>query len=138
MGDKTRDNVNYQKRAVCVLVAPLVEADILVAGSIYGVIPERSIIKSVRVNVKTISGTSSATLDVLAGAAVIANEVAVTVAGVIVGTDVPGENWLATGGNITVRSGSVSPANGAFIGDLIIEYIELDKKTGEYTQYYEA
>jgi len=129
-----RLGTNNQKRSVCVGVArALVESQILVDGINPFKLPVGSLITSVRVNVTTVSGTSSATVDVLAGADVIANEVAVTVAGSIIATDIPGKNYLATGGEITIKAGSTTPADGALVCDLVIEYIELDKRSGEYT-----
>ena len=133
MDDKRRTGVNNQKRSVSVLSVPLVEADILTTGSIYATLPARSLILSVSVNVVTVSGTASSTVDVEANGAVVANEVAVTVAGNIVGTVVSAAAYLATGGNIEVLAGAVTPEDGAFVGDLVIEYIELDKTNGEYT-----
>jgi hypothetical protein len=133
MADRTITGINNQKRSVSVLSVPLVEADILTTGSTYANLPARSLITSVIVNVATVSGTASSTIDVTAGGSVVANEVAVTVAGAIVGTVVSGVAYLATGGVIGVLAGAVTPADGAFVGDLIIEYIELDKTNGEYT-----
>lgn len=133
MADKKRDGKNNQKRSVSVLSVPLLEADILTTGSIYATLPARSLITAVIVNVATASGTASATVDVEANGTVIANEVAVTVAGAIVGTVVTTAAYLATGGDIEVLAGAVTPADGAFVGDLIVEYVELDKSNGEYT-----
>ena len=133
MTDLKRTGTNNQKRSVSVLSAPLLEADILTTGSIYATLPARSLIISVTVNVATASGTASATVDVTANGTVVANEVAVTVAGGIAGTLVSAATYLATGGDIVVLAGAVTPANGAFVGDLVVEYIELDKSNGEYT-----
>ena len=133
MADLKRTGTNNQKRSVSVLSVPLLEADILTTGSIYATLPARSLILSVTVNVATVSGTASSTVDVSAAGTVVANEVAVTVAGVIVGTVVSAAAYLATGGDIVVLAGSTTPADGAFVGDLVVEYIELDKTNGEYT-----
>lgn len=133
MANKKRDGTNNQKRNVSVLSTPLVEADILTTGSIYATLPARSLILSVTIIVKTASGTASSTLDVSANGTVVANEVAVPTVGAIVGTIIAAAAYLATGGDIVVLAGAVTPADGAFVGDLVIEYIELDKTTGEYT-----
>ena len=133
MADKTRDDNNFQKRGVCVFTAPLAEADILTTGSVYGNLPERSLIVSAGVLVTTVSTTTSSTLDVKVGSTVVANEVAVTAAGFIAGTMVAANQYFATGGAITVLAGSTTPAAGDLVGELVIEYIELDKTTGEYT-----
>jgi len=133
MTDLRRTGTNNQKRSPSVLSAPFVEANILTTGSIFATLPPRSLITSVIVNVKTVSGTASSTLDVSANGTVVANEVAVTTAGAIVGTVVAGAAYLATGGDIVVLAGSTTPANGALVGDIVVEYIELDKTNGEYT-----
>ena len=133
MVDKKRDGTNNQKRGVSVLSVPLVEADILTTGSIYATLPARSLILSVAIVVTTVSGTASSTLDVTADGTVVANEIAATVAGAIVGTVVSTAAYLATGGDIIVLAGSTTPADGAFLGQLVIEYVELDKTNGEYT-----
>lgn len=133
MTDLRRTGLNNQKREVSVLSAPFVEADILTTGSIFATLPPRSLITAVRINVKTASGTASSTLDVSANGTVVANEISVTSAVPVTGTVVAAAAYLATGGNIVVLAGAVTPANGALVGDLIVEYIELDKTSGEYT-----
>jgi len=137
--NKTREGTYNQKRSISVLYAgSLAEADILTDGQIVAVLPERIIIDEVIVNVTTVSTTATATVDVLIGTDVIANEVAVTVAGAIVGTRIPGKMYQASGGAITIKAGAVTPADDDLVCDLIIKYIELDKKTGEYTSFYSA
>ena len=131
--DKTRTGINNQKRSVSVLSAPFVEADILVDGSSFANLPARSLITNIIVNVTTVSATATSTVDVTANGNVVANEVAVTTAGAIVGTVVSGEAYLATGGALVVKAGAVTPAAGDLVGDIIVEYIELDKSNGEYT-----
>lgn len=133
MVDKTRDNNVMQKKGVCVAVIPFVEADVLLAGSTYVNIPERSLITRIISNITTASGTASATLDVSAGGTVIVNEMAVAATGVTDETLVAAAQYLATGGVILIAAGAVTPADGALVGELVIEYIELDKNTGEYT-----
>jgi len=133
MTDKKRTGLNNQKRSVSVLSVPFVEADILTTGSIYAALPPRSLILSVTIVVTTVSGTSSSTIDIEANGTVVANENAVTVAGAIVGTVVAAAAYLATGGNIEILAGATTPADGALVGDLVIEYVELDKTNGEYT-----
>jgi len=136
--NKTREDTNFQKKGVCVVSTPILEADLLVDGSVYAVLPDRSLIVSVLINVTTVSGTANATLDVLANGTVVADEIAVTVAGAIDDAVVPAAAYLATGGEIVVKAGAVTPADGALVGDLVVEYIELDKNTGEYTVLLES
>lgn len=137
--DKTRDDLNFQKKGVCVMVAPLVETEINGDGAIIGVLPERAIITDVILNVTTESGTASATIDVLVGSDVVANEIDVnSAAGAIVGTVVAAQAYRATGGNVIVKDGSTAPAAGDLVMEAVVQYIELDKNTGEYTEFYEA
>jgi len=133
MADRKRTGTNNQKRSVSVLVAPFVEADILTTGSVYATLPARSLIVKLTVLVLTVSGTSSATLDLHANGVEIGSEVAVTVAGPIVEVPLSAAAYLATGGDIGIDAGSTTPADGALVGELIVEYIELDKTNGEYT-----
>jgi hypothetical protein len=133
MTDKTRDNNMCQKKGVSVAVIPFVEADVLLTGSTYVNLPKRSLITRIISNITTASGTASATLDVSANGTVIVNEMAVAVANVTDETLVAAAQYLATGGAIVIAAGAVTPADGALVGELVIEYIELDKNTGEYT-----
>ena len=133
MADRKRDGINNQKRSVSVLVVPFVEADILVAGSTYATLPARSLIVKLTVLILTVSGTSSSTLDLHANGVEIGSEVAATVLGGIVEIPLSTAAYLATGGDVKIDAGSTTPADGALVGELIVEYIELDKTTGEYT-----
>ena len=134
--DITRDDLNFQKRGVSVAVIPLVSADIdetsNSGGSTVVNIPERSLITSVIVNVNTVdSGTG--TILVTDGTNNIAAAIDINAAAEpVVGTLDQTYTYMATGGSITVVEGT--DVTGGFVGDLVIEYIELDKTTGEYTE----
>lgn len=132
MADKTREGLNFQKRGVSVFVADLEEVGVL-DDSVYGNLPEKSLIMSAGVLVTTASGTATATVDVLVGATVVANEIDVDDTGFKAGTVTEDAQYFETGGQIIVREGAVAPAAGDLVGRLVIEYIELDKTTGEYT-----
>jgi len=132
--NKTRDGIVAQKKGVCIAVIPFVEADILVDGSVYVSLPERTMINRITSNITTASGTATATVDVLANNVVIVNELAVAAANVGDETLVAAARYLANGGELVIKAGAVTPANGALVGELIVEYIELDKNTGEYTE----
>jgi len=135
MADLTRQGLNAQKREPSVSVAlQLTEAEIL-ADAIPFVLPANVVVSSVDVNVTTASTTVSATVDVLVGTTVIANEVAANAAGVVTGTPITTARYFATGGAVHVVGGATLPAAGDLILDLIIQYIELDKTSGEYTNY---
>ncbi len=133
MVDKTRDGILAQKKGVSVAVIPFVEADVLLTGSKYVNLPDRSLITRVTSNIMTASGTASSTLDVKVNSVVLVNEMAVAAANVGDETLVAAARYLATGGAVEILAGAVTPANGALIGELTIEYIELDKNNGEYT-----
>ncbi len=139
--DLTKTGLNNQKRGVSVAVMKgITEAQILTTGCIPFKLPENSLVTNVIVNVTTVSTTSNAVVKVEYGASgeELAVDIAVTAAGAIVGTIVAGKAYLALGGNITILSDGTAPAAGDLVCDLIVEYIELDKVTGEYTPYYEA
>jgi len=133
--NKTRTLAIAQKKGVCVAVVPFVEADVLVDGSVYANIPPRSMITRVTSNITTASGTATATVDVLANDVVLVNELPVAAAGVDDETLVAAARYLATGGELVIKAGAVTPAAGDLVGELIVEYIELDKNTGEYTKH---
>jgi hypothetical protein len=86
------------------------------------------------INVLTQSTTGSSSLTVTDGTNNIAANIAVTAVGGIAGTVVAAQVYRATGAGIVVKPGATAPAAGNLTGELIVEYIELDKTTGEYTQ----
>ena len=133
--NKTRDGLLNQKKGVCVLVIPFVEADVLVDGSVYANLPDRSMITRVTSNVTTASATALSTLDVLANGVILVNELPVAIADIADETLEAAARYLATGGELVIKAGAVTPATGSLVGELIVEYIELDKTTGEMTKY---
>ena len=138
--NKTRDLIFAQKKGVCVAVIPIVEADILVDGSVYVNMPERSLITRV-VSVQGVtSTTATATLDVVANGVVLVNESDCSSAdGTVVDeTLVAAAQYMATGGELVIKAGAVTPAAGDLTAEFIVEYIELDKNTGEYTKHLDA
>ena len=138
--NKTRDAILAQKRGVCVAVIPIVEADILVDGAVYVDMPERSLITRVVSIQHTTSTTATATLDVVANGVVLVNEADCSSAdGTVVDeTLVAAAQYMATGGELVIKAGAVTPAAGDLIAEYIVEYIELDKTSGEYTKHLAA
>lgn len=136
--NKTRDGIVAQKKGVCVCSIPFVEADVLVDGSVYVQMPDRSLITRVVSNITTASGTASATLDVVANSVVLVNEMAVAAANVTDETLVAAAQYMATGGELVIKAGGTTPADGALIGEILVEYIEMDKNTGEYTEHLDS
>jgi len=136
--NKTRTGQLAQKKGVCVAVIPFVEADILVDGSVYVDMPKRTLILTVTSNITTESGTASSTLDVLANGVVLVNELPVAIADIADETLVAAARYLETGGELVIKAGATTPAAGDLVGELIVEYIELDKNTGEYTVHLDS
>ena len=138
--NKTRDDNVHQKKGVCVMSIAVVEADILVDGAVYGVLPERSLITRVISVQGTTSTTATATLDIVANGVVLVNEADCSSAdGTVVDeTLVAAAQYLATGGELVIKAGAVTPAAGDLIAEYIVEYIELDKNSGEMTVFLDA
>lgn len=131
MTDIKRNGLFNQKRSVSVGVFAPSEAEILAVAAVAN-LPERSLVTGVKTIVLTASGTASATITAKVGAVAIATNVAVATSGVKV-TATPG--YFPTGGEITIIAGGTAPAAGDLVVEVIVEYIELDKTTGEYTGY---
>lgn len=131
MADLKRNGLNNQRRSMVAGVFPLTEAEIL-ATPIVATLPDRVLVTNVQAIVTTVSTTATATIDVKVGATVVANEIAVTTAGVAGGT--LAESYFATGGDITVVAGAVAPAAGDLVVEVVVEYLELDSVNGSYTE----
>lgn len=133
----TRSGNNNQKKGVSVAVISFVEADVTANaadGSVVFQLPASSMITRLTSNVTAASATVSSTIDVLIGAVVLVNELPVAIADIADETLVAAARYAANGGEVIIKSGAVAPATGSLVGELIIEYIELDKNTGEYTR----
>ena len=136
MSDLKRTGLNNQKRGVCVAVLPFVEADILLTGSIYASLPSYVVVQAVNFLFTTVSGTVTPDISVtINGTAVVTNVDCGSVSGVglIRGTPAKTASYFASGGDVVILAGTTTPADGALVGSLIVEYVELDKVTGEYT-----
>ena len=133
--NKTRDGTIAQKKSVCLATIPFVEADILGAGSVFVEMPKRSFITRIFISVLTASGTASSTIDALANSNFITLNLPVTIITVAEGVLINIYRYLETGGELVIKAGTTPPADGALVGELIVEYYELDKNTGEYTSY---
>lgn len=131
MTDIKRNGLFNQKRSVSLGVFTPTEAEILAVAAVAN-LPARSLVTGVKTIVLTASGTATATITAKVGATAIATNVAVASTGVKV-TSTPG--YFPTGGEITIVAGGVAPAAGDLEVEVVVEYIELDKVTGEYTTY---
>lgn len=132
--NKTRNGTIAQKRSVRIAVIPFVEADILVDGSAYLSLPPRTMITRIWSNITDGSATANATLDVVYNGTVLVNELAAVTVDLTAETLVAAAQYSATGGELVIKAGAVTPAAGDLVGELIVEYIELDRTTGEYTE----
>ena len=122
-----RNSKFNQKRDVSVGVFELGYADITGDGSVVATLAANSIITKVTV-IETSAVNTGATVDILAGTAVIVNEGALDSnnAATVVLVD------LDIAKDITIRAGATAPTQGTV--RIIIEYVEYTMTNGEYTQ----
>lgn len=134
MADLTNLEDNQMKREVSVFKAlGLTEAQLLGVGILFN-LPRNSFVSKVDIYISTVSTTANSTMDVLVGGVELASEMPVTVAGVSVPPAVlAAARKYANGGAVTVAGAGVPPAAGDLVFDVIIEYIELDRHTGAFT-----
>lgn len=127
--DMTRTGLNNQKREADWSVSDVVSTTATLDVTLFN-LPANTILLSAHVLVTEASGTSTDTVDVKVGSTVVANEVVVGTTGTKVGSVTPA--YFATGGAVSVVAGADAPDTaGRF--RLLIQYVELDKRTGEYT-----
>lgn len=122
-----------QKKGVCVAAVQFNGTEVAGTGAVYVSLPERVIIQRVTSNVFT-AGGAGATVDISANGTVIVNELAVAATGVGDETVIDAARYLATGGELVILAGATSPS-AALDAEVYIEYIEVDKHTGEYTEF---
>ncbi len=131
MADLTREGLNNQKRGVCVLVSDeLTGAQVNGTGSVIATLPDKSVVTAIKLLVTTAAAAD--TVDIDYAGEEIGSELSTGTAGVVSEDVVPAYAYSDTGGDIVIRDGAEAVAAG-FRGRLLIEYIELDKVTGEYT-----
>lgn len=128
--DRKREGKLNQKRTASYMVIPFTEAQILVDGSIFATFPQRSLIRGITMATITASGTATSTVQPVANGVNLGAALAVTTAGAATATT---SVYLPTGGDLVLKSGATAPATGSLVGELVIEYVELDKTNGEYT-----
>lgn len=128
--DRKREGKLNQKRTASYMVIPFTEAQILVDGSIFATFPQRSLIRGITMVTITASGTASSTVQPVANGTNLGSALAVTTAGAATATT---SVYLPTGGDLVLKSGATAPATGSLVGEFVVEYVELDKTNGEYT-----
>lgn len=138
----TRRHITAQKKGICVAVIPMTALELIGDGTVTGAVhvqmPERVLIRRMTINVVTAAATAGATMDVSANGLLLADEIALDAAGVAEITVLAAAMYLPTGGELVLLPGDVtpiSPADDVMVAELVVEYIELDKNSGEYTRY---
>jgi hypothetical protein len=130
--DIRREGLNNQKRGICVMVSDLLaDADIASTGSTIATLPAQSVIIAARVMTTVVTASGGVALDYNGSA--IEAAIVCTALGPLAGTVIGTAAYSATGGDIVVKDGGTAPGDTAWEGYIIIEYIELGKVTGEYT-----
>jgi hypothetical protein len=131
--DIKREGLNNQKRGICVMVSDLIgEADLGAAGSTIATLPDNSTIISASLLNLVVSGTAGDNLALDYNGSAIEADIDVQTLGIIPGTVVGTAAHSDTGGDVVVKDGTQMTGT-AWSGYVIVEYIELDKVTGEYT-----
>lgn len=93
-------------------------------------LPEASLVTNVYAIVTDAAGAGD-TLDVLVGATVVADEIAISALGVASGTVAP--TYFPTGGTVTVVAGAGAALGDAASYKIVVEYVETELTTGAYT-----
>ncbi len=122
-----------QKKGVCVATIQFNGTEVAGTGAVYVSLPERVVIQRITSNVLT-AGAATSTVDIIANSLTLVNELAVSSAGVTDETVIDAARYLVTGGEITITDGA-NPPGAALDAEVYIEYIEVDKHTGEYTEF---
>ena len=130
MADLLRTGLNNQKRFTSVAVCDTLATSATMDDDLFS-LPVNSLITDIKVVVETISGTVTDTVDIKAGATVIANECVVGTIGVKGPTGGFAPVTLPTGGIISVVAGVDAPDTAGRIR-IVVEYIELDTTSGLY------
>jgi len=124
--DLKRVGINNQKRGVTLMVATLAAADLAADGSIVGELPGKSLITSVRV-IENEAVTTSGTIDILVGSTTAYDELAADATAEVSG----GVYVNLVPSDVTIKVGASAIAAGNIT--VLIEYVEYEKTTGEYT-----
>lgn len=126
MADLTRIGLNNQKRQVSVGVGG---ATPTTENTIFN-LPPNSVVLGATLIVLAADTAAGATMDVTVDGTVVADELGVSAVGTNQSFLTPA--YFATGGVVGIAPGTTAPAGDGSVR-LVVEYIELDKTTGEYT-----
>lgn len=125
MADLTFTGKNNQKKTYSVFTSDYCST----GANTFGMLPPESLVTAAYVVVKTADGTANATVDIMVGTTVIANEVDVDAVATIEGSVTP--TYFETGGQISVAAGAVPGAGDGSI-KVVIEFIETELTNGQY------
>ena len=135
MADLTRTGLNYKKREICVAVSEELTGADINDGAILFNLPDKTVVVGIKLMVTTL--VADDTIDITYAGNVIGDEISTAAAGVIDEPVTAANAYSETGGPIVAVDGSAAVAT-TFRGRLIIEYLELEKTTGEYTNWTEV
>jgi len=121
---------NNQKKTGSVFASDIIATSATMDETLF-TLPRGSLVTGVYGYVETVSGAVGNTVDVKVGSTVVANELVVGVAGIGAVTSVT-PTYFPTGGTVTVVAGASAPNTAGRI-KVIVEYIETELTTGEYT-----
>lgn len=143
--NETRGHETAQKKGVQVSVIPFTAAETIgdgtTTGSVYVQLPERVLIQQVTLNVVVAAVTVGATADIIANGLILVDEMPLTVSGISGLTLIANARYMVTGGELVIRPGAVTPivpADAVMVAEIVVEYVELDKNSGEYTRHLSA
>ena len=134
MTDQLREGLNSQKRSVCVGVYKITADALSDNEAKVAYLPQRSLITSVRAVVKTASGNAGGNVKVKVGGIAVTGDMTVGAVTTVTGTLTASQQYQATGGLVSVVPGGTAPTGTDYEFEIVMEYIELDKTTGEYTR----
>jgi len=125
MADLRRVGLNNQKRGVGVSIGDACPTE----DNVLFNLPQNVMVTSVAIVTKEADTSSGATMDVEVDGTVIGDELKVDAVGV---DKKDAAVYFDTGGAVSIKPGSTAPGGDGSVR-LVVEYIELDKLSGEYT-----
>lgn len=136
--NRTREGSRNQKKGVCVAAATIDMADIPASGDIAELfdLPENALVTGVRMNVKTAftgGSASAATLLMALGGATISAAMSIFTTGVKTLTVTSRDTGV--GGIVTAVCAFTGGVPTVGSVEVMVEYIEYTKNTGELTNY---
>ena len=129
MADLRTAYKNHQRRVVNAVVGENLSAADVNDIAIIATLPPNALVVGYQVIIKEAAG-SGEQINITYNNTAVASDVVVDTVGIVGAYNTP--SHAVGGGNISVRPGTTAPTAGLF--DVIVEYIDIDKTTGEYTE----